>query len=145
MQAKTFVRRRRLAWGEADPSGTLYAPQALDFAIQTIEALWIEALGRPFRDLHQRHGKGWPWVHVSLDFASPLLAGQEFDVQVTLEKIGATSLAYRVEGAAPDGTALFRLKMVAATIDHSTLKSAPLPDDIRTALAPYVVEEPPAP
>ena len=88
MSHKTFTQRRRLSWGEADPAGTIYAPRAIDLAIQAIEALWIDALGLSFREFQARHGLGAPWVHTSCEFSNPLRAGESFDLAIAIEKLG---------------------------------------------------------
>jgi acyl-CoA thioesterase FadM len=138
MSGKIFVQQRRLAWGEADPAGTIYAPRAIDIAIQAIEALWIEAAGLSFSDLHARHGLAGPWVHTSCEFASPLRAGEMFEMRVALDRIGSSSLHWSGEAARPDGTPLFRLKLVSVMIDAGTGTPRTVPDAIRTALSHYV-------
>ncbi len=134
--------RRRLTWGEADPAGTVYAPRAVDAAIATVEALWWEALGMSFRDLHRTRGLGTPWVHVSCDFIQPLLAGDTFEIALSLTRLGDSSLEYRADASDPHARVLFRLELVSVMIDVVTMKSCPIPDDIRAGLQAYLVESP---
>jgi 4-hydroxybenzoyl-CoA thioesterase len=138
MSGKSFVQQRRLNWGEADPAGTIYAPRAIDFAIQAIEALWIEATGLSFNDLFAREGLGAPWVHTSCEFANPLRAGEDFHLRIGLERIGRASLNWIGEAARPNGAPLFRLKLVSVIIDAKSGESRPVPDAIRNALSAYV-------
>lgn len=139
MPGKTFVQRRHLTWGEADPAGTIYAPRAIDIAIQAIEALWIEALGLSFREMQLRYGVGMPWVHTACEFAKPLRAGDPFDVRIVLDKIGESSLKWRGDAVRPDGESLFRLNLVSVMIDLKSGKAQPIPAEMRVALAEYVV------
>ena len=138
MSGKSFVQQRRLNWGEADPAGTIYAPRAIDFAIQAIEDLWIEATGLSFRDLQARHGVNAPWVHTSCEFASPLRAGEPFALRVALEKIGRSSLNWWGEATRPGGEPLFRLKLVSVIIDAKSGTACEIPETIRSALQAYV-------
>lgn len=138
MPGKSLVQRRRLNWGEADPAGTIYAPRAIDFAIQAIEALWLEATGLSFNDLFAREGLGAPWVHTSCEFAGPLRAGEEFHLRIGLDRIGRASLNWSGEAVRPDGQPLFRLKLVSVIIDAASGESRPVPDGIRKALSAYV-------
>jgi 4-hydroxybenzoyl-CoA thioesterase len=138
MSHKTFVLRRRLGWGEADPAGTIYAPRAIDLAIQAIEALWIEALGLSFREFQARHGLAAPWVHTSCEFEKPLRAGEPFELAVALEKLGTSSLRWRGVAKRIDGEPLFRLKLVSVLIDMNSGASRVIPADVRAGLAPYV-------
>lgn len=136
--AREFVQQRRLNWGEADPAGTVYAPRAIDFAIQAIESLWVEAFGLSFRDYRARHNMTAPWVHTSCEFERPLRAGEPFTLSIALEKMGGSSFTWRGVASRPDGAALFRLKLVAVMIDASTEAACPIPDAVRTGLQPYV-------
>jgi 4-hydroxybenzoyl-CoA thioesterase len=138
--AKTYVVARRLNWGEADPAGTIYAPQAIDFAIQAIEGLWVEALGQSFREVHRARKIGTPWVRTACEFARPLMAGDAYELRVSLVKLGGSSLTYRVVAAAPDGTGLFAATMVSVVIDLGTMRATAIPDDIRTALTRWLDE-----
>jgi acyl-CoA thioesterase FadM len=138
MSEKSFVQQRRLAWGEADPAGTIYAPRAIDFAIQAVEGLWIEAAGLSFSELHARHGLAAPWVHTSCEFASPLRAGETFEMRVMLDRIGRSSLNWSGEATRPDGTPLFRLKLVSVIVDAKSGTAHTVPDVIRNALSNYV-------
>ncbi len=138
MSGRVFVQQRRLNWGEADPAGTIYAPRAIDIAIQAIEAVWVEALNLTFQELHARHRRAAPWVHTSCEFAAPLRAGEPFELRIWLERIGATSMTWRGEAIRPDGAALFRLKLVAVMIDTTSGESCPIPPQIREALQPYL-------
>lgn len=135
MPGRSVVQQRRLNWGEADPAGTIYAPRAIDLAIQAIEQLWIDATGLSFSDLYAREGLGAPWVHTSCEFASALRAGEPFELRVRLERIGRSSLDWRGEATRPDGTPLFRLKLVSVIVDARSGESRTVPDAIRSALS----------
>lgn len=137
MSGKVFIQHRRLNWGEADPAGTIYAPRAIDFAIQAIEALWIEALGVSFREFQAHHRLGTPWVHMSCEFGNPLRAGEPFELRIVIEKLGTSSLTWRGEAVRPDGESLFRLKLVSVMIDMSSGETRPIPAEIRAGLDLY--------
>jgi acyl-CoA thioesterase FadM len=138
MSGKTFVQQRHLNWGEADPAGTIYAPRAIDFAIQAIEALWKESAGLSFNDFYARHGLGAPWVHTSCEFEKPLRAGEPFELRISLERIGRSSLNWNGVATRPDGEPLFRLKLVSVIIDAKSGEARSVPAAIRDALSVYV-------
>jgi 4-hydroxybenzoyl-CoA thioesterase len=138
MSGKSFIQQRRLTWGEADPAGTIYAPRAIDFAIQAIEELWIAATGLSFSELQARHGLSAPWVHTACEFANPLRAGEKFAVRVALERIGRSSLSWEGEATRPGGESLFRLKLVSVIIDTKKGTPCDIPEIIRGMLQAYV-------
>lgn len=136
MSNRDFIVPRRLAFGEADPAGTIYAPRALDFAIQAIELLWIEATGISFRELNRRK-MGAPYVNIACQFAQPLRAGEEFALRVRIEKLGNSSLTYDVKAHAPDGVLLMHMSLTSVVISTETMKAIPIPDQIRAALQAF--------
>lgn len=141
MTAKSFRVSRRLHWGETDPAAIIYGPQAFRIAIECIEELLIATTGLCFRDLNIKRDVGTPWVHMSCDFEKPLYAGEAYEVEVALEKLGDSSFVYRVTALNEAGTSLFRVKLVGVAVDLKTMKPKAIPDDIRRGLDPYVVGE----
>lgn len=137
LPGRALVQSRRLNWGESDPAGTIYAPRAIDFGIQAVEAAWIESLDLPFGKMHATR-IGTPWVHTSCEFERPLRAGEPFELRVWLEKMGGSSFTWRGVAARPDGEVLFRLHLVCVAIDPATGRACPIPADIRAALSAYL-------
>lgn len=144
MTAPRFRLTRRLHWGETDPAAIIYGPQAFTIAIECIEEMLIATTGLSFRDVNIKRGLGTPWVHMSCDFEKPLYAGQAYEVEVALEKLGGSSFVYVVSAFSPDGARLFRVRLVGVAVDLKTMATQPIPDDIRQALAPYLGGEVPA-
>ncbi len=141
MTAQIFRVSRRLHWGETDPAAIIYGPQAFTIAIECIEELLIAATGLSFRDLNLQRDVGTPWVNMSCDFAKPLYAGDAYEVAVTLEKLGGSSFIYLVTALNTAGERLFRVRLVGVAVDLKTMKTKPIPDDIRRGLQPYVSGE----
>lgn len=135
---KTYREERRLNWGEADPAGTIYAPQAIDFAIQAVEGLWREAIGATFRDIQRTRRLAAPWVRTDCEFARPLFAGDRYALDAAVAKIGNSSLTYRVRATAEDGTLLFAATLVSVVIDMATMRPAAIPADMRAGFERYV-------
>jgi 4-hydroxybenzoyl-CoA thioesterase len=138
MTAKSFRLSRRLHWGETDPAAIIYGPQAFTIAIECIEEMLIAATGLCFRDLNLKRDVGTPWVNMSCDFDKPLYAGEAYDIEVALEKLGGSSFVYLVTALNKAGERVFRVRLVGVAVDLKTMKSKPIPDDIRRGLLPYV-------
>lgn len=138
MTAQIFRVSRRLHWGETDPAAIIYGPQAFTIAVECIEELLIAAMGLSFRDLNLTCDIGTPWVNMSCDFAKPIYAGEAYEVAVTVEKLGGSSLVYLVTASNTAGERLFRVRLVAVTVNLKTMTPKPIPDDLRRALLPYV-------
>ena len=130
---------RRLAFGEADPAGTIYAPRAIDFGIQAVEQAWREAGLAPFRSLIADRRLATPWVKAEVTFARPLFAGDAFTLELWLAKLGASSMNWVGEARDDSGQQLFALDMVAVAIDLETRRAIDVPPDIRAALTRFLV------
>ena len=129
---------RRLAFGEADPAGTIYAPRAIDFGIQAVEQAWREAGLQPFRTLIAERRFATPWVRTQATFARPLFAGDAFTLELWLGKLGASSMTWLGEARDAEGAVLFGLDMVAVAIGLDDRRPVDIPPDIRAALTRYL-------
>jgi 4-hydroxybenzoyl-CoA thioesterase len=136
---RRFSVRRAVRWGDADPAGLIYGPRCFDYAVEAVEAFWEAVLGLGFLDLHRAHRMGAPWVHASCDYLRPLAPGDEVEVTLAVERLGASSITYRIEGAGPDGQAAFRVTLVSAMVDLDTGKPTPVPEAMRERVRPYLV------
>jgi 4-hydroxybenzoyl-CoA thioesterase len=129
---------RRLAFGEADPAGTIYAPRAIDFGIQAVEQAWREAGMAPFRALIAERRLATPWVKAEATFARPLFAGDPFTLELWLAEIGSSSMRWVGEARDEAGQLLFSLDMVAVAVDLDSRRSVDVPPDIRAALTRFL-------
>ena len=131
-----LVQTRTVKWGDCDPAGILYTPRVFDYITEAVEQWfhdvggvhWMEMIG---------DGRGAPTVHTSVDFRTPMEPGLLLNVSVLLEKLGGSSLSFRVLGDGADGTRYFEGKLVSVTIDFATRRSVPIPPDLRARAEAY--------
>jgi YbgC/YbaW family acyl-CoA thioester hydrolase len=130
-----FIHRRRVKWGESDPARIAYTARFLDFAMDAIEAFLQDRLGAGFYELNLDHGVGTPFVHVEIDFRSPLTPRDTLETEVRLARLGGGSLTFAVKGRVGERIA-FEGKMVSACVDVSGEKMRPVkvPDHFREKL-----------
>lgn len=132
-----FVHRRQVRWGESDPARIVYTARFLDFCMDAIEAFYQDRLGAGFYELNVDHGIGTPFVHVELDFRSPLTPRDELAVEVRLARLGGSSLNFAVAGRVGERLA-FEAKLVSAWVDGQGAQIRPIriPDSFRAKLEP---------
>ncbi len=70
-----------------------------------------------------------PFVHMSLDFRSPLRPDDEVETTVLLDRLGRSSLATRVIGRLADGRVAFEGRFVQVFVDGDAMTSRPIPDE----------------
>ena len=136
-RAFPFVHARRVRWGESDPARIVYTARFLDFAMDAIEAFFQDRLGAGFYELNLDHGIGTPFVHVELDFRSPLTPRDTLETEVRLVRLGGSSVTFAVAGRA-GGRLAFEGKLVSAFVDitGATMKPVPIPPRFRALLEP---------
>ncbi len=89
-----YVQRRIVQWGECDPAGIVYTPRFLDFVLEAMEGWQRQVLGVDWTKLNSELAMGMPVVHAELDFHSPLRGGDELDLEVTVARLGRSSIAF---------------------------------------------------
>lgn len=143
MPGKTFSINQVVTWSMADLVATMNSPRAFDYALETIEAFYREVLGHSFRRLVQEHGTGAPVVHASCDYLEPLWEGDDFTLTLAIERLGDSSVTWRVAARRSDGTDVFQVRLINATIDARTRQSKPIPTEFRSLMEDYLTSEMP--
>src|SRR5687767_3262902 len=91
-----FVHHRRVSWADTDAARIAYTGRFLDFAMEAIEAWWRERMGIDWYELNVDRGIGTPFVHVALDFRSPVTPRDTMAMTVMLTRLGGSSLRFAV-------------------------------------------------
>lgn len=131
-----LVTTRTVKWGDCDPAGILYTPRVFDYITEAVEA-WVRDVGGIAWDEMIGRGFGAPTVHTSVDFRTPMAPNLELAVGVLLEKVGGTSLCFRILGDGLDGTRYFEGKLVSVFIDFATRRPIPIPAALRARAEAY--------
>lgn len=108
----SIVVRRRVEWADTDASGKYHNTVAFKLAEQA-ETRLLTALGLA----EEIYGR-LPRVHMSLDMTEPLRFNDEVDVELRVEEVGRTSVAYGFE-VRRDGRAVAAGRMVAVLLRAS--------------------------
>lgn len=130
-----FEHVRRVRWGESDPARIVYTARFLDFAMDAIEAFFLDRLGRGFYELNAEDGIGTPFVHVELDFKSPLTPRDTLATEVQVSRLGGGSVHFALVGRVGLRVA-FTAKLVCAFVEGSGAAMRPIriPDRYRARL-----------
>ena len=81
----------------------------------------------------------FPRVHLECDFQGAIRYDDEIDVTARIERVGATSwtiafAAYPPNAAAPNAPMLATGRMIIVSMDPTTERATPLPEELRRAL-----------
>jgi 4-hydroxybenzoyl-CoA thioesterase len=134
-KAYPFVHARRIRWGESDPARIVYTARYLDFAMDAIEAFFTDRLGASFYEFNLDHGVGTPFVHVELDFRSPLTPRDTLETEVRLSRLGGSSLTFAVVGRVGERLC-YEGRLVCAFVDVTgpEMKPIQVPPQFRALL-----------
>ncbi|WP_333847110.1 acyl-CoA thioesterase [Phaeobacter italicus] len=137
-QTTDFVHEIRVGWGDCDPARIAYTGHLPGFALQAIDAWWEHQLdGDGWYQMELDRGTGTPFVHMSIDFRSPVTPRHRLACSVWPVALGQKSVTFRVE-ARQDGTLCLEGKFVCVFIEPSDFSAKPAPADYRAVIEPLL-------
>ncbi len=132
-----FRHRLRVRFHECDPQGIVFNANYLAYADIAVTELYREAFGSWTVPMDE-HGLDAVVAEANVRFRAPLRFDDEFDLVVTIPRVGETSTTTRVDmDRAGEITAEVELRHV--YVDAQTRAKTPMPDAIRSVLARYAV------
>jgi 4-hydroxybenzoyl-CoA thioesterase len=131
-----LVMTRTVKWGDCDPAGILYTPRVFDYITEAVEA-WFRDVGGTDWITLIGGGLGAPTVHTEVDFRTPMEPNLVLNVAVLLDKVGGSSLAFRIVGDDAAGTRYFEGKLISVVTDFATRRPVPIPPALRARAEAY--------
>ncbi|MFO0995062.1 MAG: thioesterase family protein [Alphaproteobacteria bacterium] len=137
-KARGITLRRTVSWSESDPAGMMNSPRAFDYAIDAIELVYRQALGITFLGLIERHALGAPLVHLSCDYTAPLAEGDRLTLTAWIERLGTSSITWRVEARRSDRKVAFTVRLVSSFVRRRDFKPVAMPARFRARFGRYL-------
>lgn len=103
-----------IAFGETDASGWMHFPNVFKY----VEAAEHEYLRSQNVVVFDRDQGGWPRVKVSCEYKRPFLAGDRFDVLLSILRIGASSITWDFQVLNTAGEVAAFGSMTNVRVDH---------------------------
>jgi len=138
--ASIFSRKRRVVYGDCDASGIIYPPRVFNYAIETVEELYVAVLGISWMDLVCKRKQGAPFISVSCEFLSPMVPGETIINAVWIPRLGETSIEFTVTGYDAKGDPCYDAHLVACFIDQDGFKTMRIPEVFRMRIQAYQLE-----
>jgi YbgC/YbaW family acyl-CoA thioester hydrolase len=121
-----------LSFGDADPAGVVFYPRALALAHQAVESLLRHSsLGWENWFASPTHAA--PLRRAEAEFFLPLRPGEQITARTSVEKVGKTSVTFRVDFLNTKGQTAANILTTHVLIDKATGRAVPLLDEIRSA------------
>ena len=134
---ESFRRDKRVRFSHCDPAGIVFYPQYFVLFHELMEDWFNEALGEEYAPF-VRGGHGLPAVKVECEFLAPNPIGDVISFELTVAKLGASSVTMRIAGTAR-GVECVRATIVAVHASLHPLKSAAIPKALRAAMERFLV------
>ncbi len=126
-----------VTWGDCDPARIVYTGRLPWFALDAINAWWMNHLGQGWYEMELDRNVGTPFVRLEMDFRSPVTPRHPLRCYVWPTRLGKSSITFRVDGE-QDGKICFSTKTVSVFIVADAFQKTAPPSDIATILAPFL-------
>lgn len=135
-----FVHPLRVRYGECDPQGIVFNANYVAYFDVVLTELWRAAFGS-YAAMTDR-GIDMVVGEVNARFLGSARFDDELELALSVVRLGTTAMTCAID-VLRDGEVL-----VAGTIRHvfveaATMGKTPIPEDVREALAPWVVDQTP--
>jgi acyl-CoA thioester hydrolase len=130
-----FVHQLRVRYHECDAQGIVFNAHHFAFFDITLTELWREAFGS--YDAMVESGTDVVVADAQATFHASPRFDDLLDVEMTIEKLGNTSMVTRFEEKR-DGELLVTGRMVHVFVTPGPNTKQQIPDDVRAKLEPYV-------
>jgi len=129
---EAFIHPRRITWGDTDAARIVYTAQVPHFAMEAIEAWFLDRMGVDWYGLNLDHGYGTPFVRMEIDFIAPMKPPQLLHTTVLLEKLGRSSMTFALAARLAGEQGLrWRGRFTCAFIDAQKFRSIAVPPPFR--------------
>lgn len=133
-QAKFPVR-----FGDVDLARIVYYPRIAHYCHVAFEEFFEKGVELPYPGLVESRRLGFPTVRMETDFESPLRYGMTIHANVAIEKLGTKSVTFVFEFRDSEhGPLLARSRNVTVCVNMDTLKSEPVPADLRERFSRFL-------
>lgn len=133
--AVPYVHRLRVRYGECDPQGIVFNAHYLAYFDIALTEVWRAALPGGYREMVDR-GLDMVVAEATCRYRAPAGFDDELEVGVTIVGLGTTSMTTAL-AVDRDGTRVVEGEMRHVFVELATRAKAPIPDWVRSALAPW--------
>ena len=135
--ARIFWRDVQVRFGDCDPAGIVYYPRYFEMFNNLVEDWCADGLGTSFQELIGVRELGLPLASVQTDFAATSKLGDALRAELSVQRIGSSSITVAIRLLGADGFERVRATLVLVLMDLKKGKATPIPDAMRARIAAY--------
>jgi 4-hydroxybenzoyl-CoA thioesterase len=125
-----FVSEKLIRFHHCDPAGIVFYPQYFILFHELLEDWFNRGLGLDYADFVSKERRGLPTAHIDCDFKVPSKIGDMVEMQLSVKRVGRTSLALSVRVCAGQEVRVTanQVLVLISLVDGALV---PIPDDLR--------------
>ncbi|MBX2885989.1 MAG: hypothetical protein KTR32_38895 [Granulosicoccus sp.] len=128
----------RVTWGDCDPANIVYTGRLPWFALDAINAWWVEYLnGDGWFQMELDRNIGTPFVRLEMDIQKPVTPRNNLICHTWPVALGETSITFRVDGEQEDALC-FAFKSVSVFTIANEFRKQTVPPDFRRLIEPLI-------
>ena len=136
-QTNKYTIEERVRWGDVDTAGIIFYGAYIRF-FEFAETELFRAVGLPYSVMFDELDVWLPRVHLECDFHHAARLDDLLEVSVYLGHFGNKSMRLNFEVRRKGEELLIaHAHFVLASVRRDTFETVPIPDQLRTRLAPY--------
>jgi 4-hydroxybenzoyl-CoA thioesterase len=128
-----FISEKLIRFHHCDPAGIVFYPQYFILFHELLEDWFNRGLGIDYADFVSKERRGLPTAHIDCDFKVPSKIGDTVQMQLSVKRIGRTSLALSVRVCAGQEVRVTanQVLVLISLVDGSLV---PIPPDLRARI-----------
>lgn len=131
-----FVSEKLIRFHHCDPAGIVFYPQYFILFHELLEDWFNRGLGLNYADFVSKQRRGLPTAHIDCDFRIPSKIGETVQMQLSVKRIGTSSITLGVEVCA-GAEVRVRASQVLVLISLEDGAVLPIPAELRTRFAQF--------
>jgi len=133
----SFERTQIVRFAHCDPAGIVFFPQYLVMLNELVEDWFDRGLKIPYASVINQRRLGLPTLRLECEFSAVSRLGDLLTQRLAVRRVGRSSLELGIEMHGGDERRL-RVSQVLVCTSLQTHRPEPLPDDVRSAVKPFV-------
>jgi len=136
-QPRKYVIEERVRWGDVDAAGIIFYGAYIRF-FEFAETELFRSVGLPYSVMFDELDVWLPRVHLECDFHRAARLDDLLEVSVFVGRFGTKSMHLNFEVRRKGEDELTAdAHFVLASVRRDTFETVPIPDELKTRLAPY--------
>ena len=122
-----------IRFGDVDHARIVYYPRFFHYFHVAFEEFFFTHVGRNYVQVIEKQKLGFPAVRAEAEFRLPLRFGDVLSVEVSVARLGTSSVAFRYQGRRGRRLAVVG-EVTCVCVDMRTFRPRPLPAGLRRTL-----------